>query len=61
MTTLELIEKLDKFGYPLTLISERSNVSYFKLYRFRKNLYTLTPEEEARVRAFCLIQPGVQV
>jgi hypothetical protein len=58
-TTLELVEALERNGYPLRFIAAQAGVSYMKLYRFKRSEYTLTGEEEARVRAFAVVQPCI--
>jgi len=58
-TTLTLIESLEAADYPLRFIARQANVPYMKLYRFKRSEYTLTGEEEARVRAFAVVQPCI--
>lgn len=58
-TTLTLIEALESAEYPLRFIARQANVPYMKLYRFKRSEYTLTVEEEARVRAFAVVQPCI--
>lgn len=57
MQTKQLISTLLDSDYPLTLIASASGVSYYKMHRYIKGTGTLKDDEEARVRAFALVQP----
>lgn len=58
-TTKTLIELLEAADYPLRFIARQANVPYMKLYRYKRSEYTLTPDEEARIRRFAIVQPCI--
>lgn len=58
-TTNELIASLEAADYPLRFIARQASIPYMKLFRFKRGDYSLTAEEDARVRAFAVVQPCV--
>lgn len=57
MQTQDMLDALTKAGYPLSLISNQSKISYMKLYRYAKGTNKLSEDEESRIRRFAIVQP----
>lgn len=58
-TTRELVEALEKQGYPLRFIATQAGVNYTRLYRFMESDGVLNDEDAARVRRFAIVQPCI--
>lgn len=58
-TTRELVEALERNGYPLRFIAAQAGVSYMKLYRSKVSTAVLSVEDEARIRRFAIVQPCI--
>lgn len=59
MTTDEMLEALKNAGYSLALIAAQSGVEYHNLYRHSKKTLQLSPEDDAAVRRFAIVQPCI--
>ncbi len=58
-TTLELVEALERNGYPLRFIAAQAGVSYMKLYRSKASAAVLSVEDAAKIRRFAIVQPCI--